>query len=409
MYRDTFYQGGIFNAGEFLNHWINDTIFQCVWPGTVEGKRPPIDLAASLAANPDDGPFYWERSACTMLDNIEVPVLNCVPLTRIHSRGQLLAYAEIKAAQKLIVEPEAGYWSHMHYLINRPLNEQILRWLDYWLKGINTGIMDEPEVAIYDTGTQEWRYENEYPLERTQWTRFYLHTGPSGNAKEPPYGLISPEPPGTEDPDRYMVPESTERLHAGKPVLAYTTPPLKEDLRVWGPLSMMLYGSSTGSDTAWFVKLKDVAPDGHATFISRGILRASYWEIDEAKSRPGQPFHPFRKRRYLEPNKVYEFQIEMRPIFHTFKEGHNICVEIASDDPAYFGSLHSLDIIGFPMPAENAVYHSATYPSHLYLPVIPDAPIIKEVRPPLSNVKWTLTPGTFRPNTKGWPLLSEAG
>jgi predicted acyl esterase len=407
MYRDTFYQGGIFNAGEFSNYWIIDTICQCIWPGPVEGKLPPTDLATAVASNPDDGPFYWERSPWTKLADIEVPVLNCVTCSRLHSRCQLAAHAAIKAIKKLIVEPEAGFWSHLHYLLNRPLNEQILRWLDYWLKGIDTGIRDEPEVAIFDSATQEWRYENEYPLERTKWTKFYFHSSTSGCTTEPPYGLISMDPPGSEQPDTYMVPESTESLIAGKPVLAYTTPPLQEDIRVWGPLSAALYGSSTSVDTAWFLKLKDIAPDGSDKLVSRGILRASHREVDESKSKPGQPFHPFQKRLPLKPNTVYEFQIEMRPIFHTFKAGHKIWVEIASDDPAYFGTLHSLDIISLPMPAENALYHDPTYPSHLYLPVIPDAPIIKEVAPPLSQVKWELTHGTSWPSTTGWPLLSE--
>jgi predicted acyl esterase len=82
------------------------------------------------------------------------------------------------------------------------LNEQILRWFDYWLKGVNTGIMEEPAVAIFYSGTEEWRYENEYPLARTKWTKFYLRTNPAGPSTEPPYGLISLEPPGSEEPDR---------------------------------------------------------------------------------------------------------------------------------------------------------------------------------------------------------------
>lgn len=148
MYRDTFYKGGVFNAGEFANHWIVDVLFQCVWPGSVEGKLPPINLAAELASHPDDGPFYWQRSPWTYLDKINVPVLNCVSPTVLHSCGQLAAHSQLKSAKKLLVEPESGFWAHLHFLTNRSLNEQILRWFDYWLKGIDTGIMNEPSVAI---------------------------------------------------------------------------------------------------------------------------------------------------------------------------------------------------------------------------------------------------------------------
>jgi predicted acyl esterase len=407
MYRDTFYQGGIFAYGEFGSPWIVDTTFQCVWPGPVEGKLPPTNLAVNLAANPHDGPYYWERSPWTKLDKIEVPVLSVVAqFVSRHCRGQLDAYPRIHAKKKLIVEPQTGFWSHLHFLLNRPLNEQMLRWYDYWLKGIDTGVMDEPEVTIFDSATREWRYENEYPLKRTKWTRFYLRSNPSGPATEPPYGLISMNSPDSEAPDNYRIPESMSVLLAGKPVLGYSTPPLREDLRVWGPLSANLYGSSTSPDTAWFIKLMDIGPNNKISLVSTGILRASAREVDEAKSKPGQPFHPFGKRVPLKPNTVYEFQVEMLPAFHTFKAGHKIWLQIASDDLTYFGRLHTLDVLELPVPAENSLYHDSEHPSHLLLPVIPDAPIIKPVEPPLSQVEWPLTPGIWWPDLSGWPLTA---
>jgi predicted acyl esterase len=407
MYRDTFYQGGIFTYGEFGSAWTVDTIFQCVWPGPVKGKLPPVNLAVDLASHPHDGSYYWERSAWTKLDKIEVPMLSVVAQSvSRHCRGQLDVYPRIKAKKRLLVEPQTGFWSHLHFLMNRPLNEQMLRWYDYWLKGIDTGIMDEPEVAIFDSATREWRYENEYPLKRTEWTKFYLRSNPSGRATDPPYGLISMDSPGSEAPDKYRIPESTSVLLAGKPVLAYATSALKDDVRVWGPLSATLYGSSTSVDTAWFVKLMDIGFDNKVNLVSQGILRASYREVDGAKSRPGQPLHPFRKRDPLEPNTVYEFQIEMLPAFHTFKAGHKIWLQIASDDLTYFGRLHTLDVPELPLPAENAIYHDSEYPSHLLLPVIPDAPIIKPVETPVSQITWSLTPGIWWPDLSGWPLIA---
>jgi hypothetical protein len=109
----------------------------------------------------------------------------------------------------------------------------------------------------------------------------------------------------------------------------------------------------------------------------------------------------------LEPKKVYEFQIEMKPVFYTIKVGHRIQLEIASDDLSYFGSLHSLDIQRFPMPAENAIHHDTGYPSHLLLPVIPDAPTIRKVEPPLSRVNWPFVPGNRWPSTGGGRLNAK--
>ncbi len=387
-YRDFCYQGGLFFKW-FMGLWLVDTIMQCIWPGPVEGKLPPTNLFADLASHPDDGPYYWDRAAWTKIDRIDIPVLNISPQSALHTRGQLYAHPMIKAPKKLIVAPPAGAFAHEPFLLNKPLNEQMLRWYDYWLKGTDTGIMDEPEIAIYDAVTEEWRYENEYPLARTEWTKFYLHSNPGGPATEPPYGLISTESPGSEKPDSYRIPESTGLVAAGKPVLAYATPPLENDLRVWGPLSITLYGSSTTLDTVWFVRIGDVSPDGNMTRFPQSHLKASYRDVDEARSKLGQPFHTFQNLVRPEPSKVYEYQIEMKPIFHTFKAGHKIWIQIASVDFNYQMELHTVYISEvLPVPAKNTIYHDSEHPSHLLLPIIPEAPIIRKVEPPLSQIKW---------------------
>jgi len=390
-YRDTRHEGGLIRSG-WLCAWGFDTILQCLWPGPVDGKLPPANLFLNYGNNPDDGPYYWERSGWTKLDDIEVPVLSiAVAQGRGHSRGQLWAYPRTKTPKKLIVVPPLGFFSNVFLIRSKPINEQILRWFDYWLKGIDTGIMSEPPVAICDSVTREWRYENEYPLARTKWTKFYLRSSPTGPATKPPYGLVSVEPPKNEEPDSYTTPESLDLLATGKPVLAYTTPPLEEDLRVWGPLSAVLYGSSTTLDTAWFVKLGDVGPDDQVTLLTQGHLKASYREVDESNSRPGQPFHPFQNPALPEPNKIYDYQIEMLPIFYTFKKGHKIWIQIASNDFDYHTRLHTVYTYEMlPVPAKNTVYHNSTHPSHLLLPIIPEAPVIKSVEPPISQIKWPL-------------------
>jgi len=395
MYRGAFYKGGIFNKGEFADNWINDTMCQCVWPGPVEGKLTPTNLSAELASHPEDGPYYWERGAWTMIDKIKVPVLFFVPRTPLHSQSQLDFYSNFKGIKRLIIEPEAGSFAHLNFLTNRAVNDQILRWLDYWLKGKDTGIMDEPEVAIYDSGTKDWRYETEYPLKRTQWTQFYFHSESQSidvNEPQSQVGWLNLELPRKEEPNRYAVPISSELLLEGQPVLAFNSGLLQSDLRIWGPLSVTLFASSSTIATAWFVKLLDIGPDNQTKMVSRGILRSAYREVEDSRSRPGQPFHAFRTPQLLEPGKIYEFQIEMAPIFHTFKTGHKLCLQVASDDLTYFASLHNLDLQMLPVPAENSIYHDAEHPSHLLLPVIPDAPIIKPVGPPVCNIKWNLRP-----------------
>jgi putative CocE/NonD family hydrolase len=287
-----------------------------------------------------------------------------------------------------------------------PLNEYLLRWFDHWCKGIDTGIMDEPEVALCDSVTQEWRYEAEYPVARTRWTEYYFRSG-SGPATDPPYGRLSTEPPDDESPDAYptgsrlphtadmshdpMTPPGTARIIAGEPQIAFVSDPLDDDLRIRGPISVTLWASTNTLDTAFFVKLGDEAPEGERRIISQYVLKASYREVDEERSQPGLPFHPYQRPVRPEPGEVLEYQIELPPKFWTFRAGHRIWLEISSDDNAYHLMLHTVFTSELlPVPGENVIYHDAEHPSHLLLPVVPDAPEIAPVGPPVSEIRWPL-------------------
>jgi predicted acyl esterase len=368
------------------------------WPGPVEGKKPPMNLHYEIASHPFDGPFYWERSAWTKLEQIRTPVMSIVPQGgAMHMRGQLAGWTEIQAPKKLLVVPPTGFWSHMRYLTDRNLNRQMLRWFDYWLKGVDNGIMAEPPVAIFDSGTRRWRYEAEYPLARTEWTKLYLN----GEA------LQRGAPIGEAAARRYRMPDSYAQLSAGKPALAYTTAPAEKPLVLWGPASVTFYAASSQIDTAFFVKLAEVPPEGAPRNLSRGILKASFREVDATRSQPGRPFHPFLRPELLEPGRIYEYQVELRPLFHTIRAGHRLQLQISSEDIHYTNPLRQIDVLLLPWPVENAIYADAGRPSHLLLPVIPDAPEIAPVKSPVSDIDWPLTPGSWSPNTDGWPLTGE--
>lgn len=383
---------GGFIYGGFMYRWAGDTTLQCMWPGPVEGKLPPTNIIVQVGQNPDDGPIYWERSGITNIDKVKIPVLSMVEGgSALHSRSQLMGYNAIKAPKKMLILPTVRGLANAFFIRSRPLNEYILRWFDTWLKGIDTGIMNEPEVVIIDRATRECRYENEYPLARTQWTKFYLHSNSSRPAGKAPFGILNLEPPQKEEPDSYTEPEACEHIHEGKPVIGYMTEPLEQDLRVWGPLSATLYGSSTTTDSGWFVRVGDISPDGRTSNLSLGLLRASYREVDPVKSTMGQPYHSFRNGVLPEPGKIYEYQIAITPIFYTFKKGHRIWVQIASNDREYMDALSTVYAAEVqPVPCKNTVYHDATHQSHLLLPIIPDAPVIKPVPPPLNQIKWPL-------------------
>jgi predicted acyl esterase len=199
-----------------------------------------------------------------------------------------------------------------------------------------------------------------------------------------------------------------------KPHLVYISAPLEEDMRVWGPVAFTLYAATTEevtSDWSFFIKMGEMAPEGvplnpvtgkpeikpevtdpwtpsSVQIWSWGSLKARFREVDESMSKPGMPWHPFQKPVELEPNTVYEFQIELQPIFKTFKKGRRIWLKIASDDACYSTWDSSSRYVERPLMPEKSeifIYHDAKYPSHLLLPVIPDAPEIMPVKQPLCD------------------------
>jgi predicted acyl esterase len=402
LYRDMCYQGGVYNA-EFLDTWISYQTKMAAWPGPIEGKEPPMHLAYETAMRPTDGSWYQERSAWSVLDRIKVPVMSISPQGgAMHMRGQLAGYPRIQAPKKLLVVPPTGFWSHLRYLTNPALNAQMLRWFDHWLKGIDSGLMDEPEVAIFDTGTSIWRHEAGYPLARTNWQEFFLAgDGTVG-------GSLGAATSAAAPPDVYGLPASLARTLAGKPVLSYTTAPLDAPLRLWGPLSLTLHAASTQPDTVWHVKLGDMAPDGAVRPLSRGILRASFRAVDAARSLPGQPFHPFDQQILLEPGATEEYQIELRPVFHTLAAGHRLVLTIASEDVAYSNRQRTIDVQLLPWPVENSIFHDSARPSHLLLPVVPDAPEICPVGAPIANIQWPLVAASWMADTDDWPLQDHS-
>ena len=259
------------------------------------------------------------------------------------------------------------------------------RWFDHWLKGIDNGVEREPKLRIFVMGQNVWRSENEWPLARTRFTPYYLHSGGRANSVWGD-GTLGAAKPSAEPPDRYTYDPRTPVPSRGGPVcctgtpdapegafdqsdvesrhdvLIYSTPPLTSGLEVTGPLKVVLYVSSDARDTDFTAKLVDVAPDGQAYNVQEGILRARY--------RDG-----FDHTVFMKPGGVYKVEIDLQATSNWFAPGHRIRVEVASSNfPRFDRNLNTggnnYDERTWKV-ARNVIYHSPTYPSHIVLPVIP--------------------------------------
>ncbi|MEW6754242.1 MAG: CocE/NonD family hydrolase [Candidatus Latescibacterota bacterium] len=256
-----------------------------------------------------------------------------------------------------------------------------LRWFDSQLKGLPNGILDEPPVQLFVMGRNVWRLEHEWPLARTRYTAYYLHSAGRANTLSGD-GVLSPKPPGREPPDGFTydpqdpVPSTADgsplaafaggpydhrRIEARPDVLVYTTPVLQRDLEVTGPVVVNLHAASSAPNTDFTAKLLDVYPDGRAMRLCEGILRASF--------RDG-PTHTSN----ITPGQVYAYRIDLWATSNVFLEGHRIRVEVSSSNfPRFDRNLNTgLDFAADSTwaRAEQTIYHTAEHASHIVLPVI---------------------------------------
>jgi len=242
-------------------------------------------------------------------------------------------------------------WSDHHDII--------LRWYDHWLKGIDTGIMEEPPIRLFIKGKNEWRDEYEWPLARTHWTKLYLR-------KE---GVLSEDPPGQNEGSDSFINKPWPLPRDVLPGVQYMTAPLKQDTETTGPIALYLWASLDQQDATWIVAVNDVAPDGSRRLVSKGWLKASHKPIDQQRSKPYQPFHPHTESISVEPGKVCEYAIDIREASNVFRAGHQIELVIKgqdapSEDPIWF---HLCNI----KETNHTIYHTNQYMSYLLLPLIP--------------------------------------
>ena len=303
---------------------------------------------------------------------------------KLHWLGAQHYFQKIDAPKKLLFTGPAHLERPFHQY-----HDEIIRWYDHWLKGIDTGIMAEPPVRYWLMGANEWRTGTDWPLPETEWVKFYLGDWERLSAAPPrPAAEVGQ---AAREPDVFtqMPLKKTAKIER----LRYMTDPLPHDLTVAGPISLTLHAAIDKADTNWVVTLKDVGPDvsvvtareGERTVprglpereLTRGWLKASYRALDTERSTPGEPFHKLTRDAIepVTPGAVVEYRIQILATANQFKAGHRICLEIAAMDvPTGTGAMTNVEYIPYHVCSSetvtHSVYHDADRPSHLLLPVI---------------------------------------
>ncbi len=348
---------------------------------------------------------YWERwSIERRHTNIRVPAFHVAGWYDIFLDGSLRNYLGLReraandrarTGQRILIGP----WHHVPWApmvsgwdfgpeARSQINDWQVRWFDYWLRGVENGVPDDPPVRLFVMGENRWREEREWPLSRAESTEFFLHSQGTANSLNGD-GILSRDRCGDEEPDifiydprspamslggrsccRYLISpmgpadQRPAEIHNG--VLVYTAPPLQRDLEVTGPVSAVVFAATTARDTDWTVKLVDVHPDGRAINIADGILRARY---RNTLSSPA----------LLTPGEVYEYHVDLGATSNLFKAGHRIRVEVSSSSfPCYDRNLNTGNAPGDEWIADcvvatQTVFHDANRPSRIVLPLVPRA------------------------------------
>ena len=398
FYREMTHHGGIVNI--FVNQWYPVQV-SSVQYGVKEAPRsratgepvagPDIltneelaenraDVVAELRKHPLFDDFYRDRTAD--LAKITTPVLSATNWAHhLHTRGGFEGYLGVSSRQKWLEVHGFQHWVEFYTDYGVALQK---RFFGHFLKGVDTGWEDQPPVSLNVRrvdGSFEMRAEQDWPLPRTQWTKFHLDIA---------NGALS------RDADTTLRETAFDAMADG---LTFWTEPLAEDLELTGPAAGYLRIASSSTDADVFLTLRVRDPNGvDVTFPSAmdphgivgfGLLRASLRKLDPSRSTPYRPWHTFDERRPLTPGEPVDLQVEIWPTSVIIPAGYRLGVVVGGRDFEFSGegprpftygvSMRGNGIFVHTDPADRGsdVYAGRTtlisggdHPSYLLLPVV---------------------------------------
>jgi len=427
-YFDRYYSsGGATKLGHRLL-WLADNLTA---PGAAEPKFADyiyhlplrtIDRAAThqtlgfyqtILNHPSYDSFWKRLSVLENIGQVRVPVFSVGGWYDNFVESDLEAFAALHklhgtsdSRHRIMIGPWAHNMSTPFPGVNygddssSPIRSYQIEWFDHWLKGAPEEArpfssetwhavraeVDEAPVHIFVMGANRWRDEPDWPLARARSTPFYLASEGAANTLAGD-GVLQTKPERGNTRDQFTYdprnpvptnggavccdpkifpwgPMDQRQVEKRRDVLVYSSAPLKQDLEVTGPIRVVLYASTSATDTDFTAKLVDVYPNGEARNLTDGILRLRY--------RQG-----LDKPDLAQPGDIYPLAIDAGVTSNVFLAGHSIRLEISSSNFPRFdrnpntGRAFAEETVL--KKAQQVIYHSRQYPSHILLPVIPAA------------------------------------
>ena len=294
-----------------------------------ELKKNRVDLEQDILAHPLEDDFYKSRSPDW--SKVTVPLLSANNWggQGLHPRGNNEGYMRAASTKKWLECHGLGHWPHFYTDYGRELQK---RFFDHFLKGEANGWDKQPPVQLNIRHPGERfviRHENEWPIARTQWTKFYLNPADLSLGRE------------ASSKDASI---AYETMGAG---VTFVTPPLERETEITGHAAAKLFVSSETADADLFVTLRVLDPAYRdVTFmgaldprtpIANGWLRASQRKLDPKLSKPYRPYHAHDEKQPLTPSEVYELDIEVWPTCIVVPKDYRIALSITGRDFEHAG------------------------------------------------------------------------
>ncbi len=400
-YRDLSRHGGI--LCDFLNSWYNRQVLSVQYGVGDRGARNPVtgDTIAGPETLTDeqlkqnradvDGealrrPFIDDYYRARMPDfsKINVPLLSAGNWggQGLHPRGNFEGYLRAASEQKWLEVHGDTHFTHFYSQYGVALQK---KFFGHFLKGENTGWEQQPRVSLnvrWPGETFALRAENEWPLARTQWTKYYLQPDD--------FSL------GTES----KISTKTIRYVANGDGVTFLTPPMTQALEITGPVAAKLWLSSDTTDADVFVALRVYDPAGKEvvfigsndprTPVGLGWLRASQRKLDPLESKPYRPWHTHDEAQPLTPGEPVELDVEIWPTSIVVPVGYRVAFTVRGKDYEFDGTDAGVAHAPYPMkgvgpfththPADrppevfggkNTLHFAAGKMPYVLLPVIP--------------------------------------
>lgn len=400
-YRETCYHGGIFS--EFISNWYPRAIIpvqhgvgelgprsrvtgelvagpETLTPEELESNRR--DIITSALEHPLDDDYHRERTPDP--EKITVPFLSAANWggQGIHPRGNFEAFMHSASRQKWLEVHGNTHWLEFYTDYGVRLQK---RFFGHFLKGEDSGWSKQPAVQLLIRHPGEKfveRHEQEWPIARTQWTKFYLDPDNCNLVREP---------------SKTAARLDYEAMGDG---VTFSMGALKEPMEITGPVAAKLFVSASTTDADLFLILRVFAPDGsEVTFqgaqdphtpIAQGWLRASHRKLDHKRSLPYRPYHTHDEIQPLTPGEPVELDIELWPTCIVVPTGYSVALTICGKDYEYGGSPVIAPHVPYPLrgvgpfihnnskdrPADvfggrNALHFDENRQAWLMLPIIP--------------------------------------